>query len=320
MKRNEEILFLFDVDGTLTPSRQIATKEMLEHLISLKSKVSIGFVGGSDLAKQREQVDLSIIDSKYKDILELFDYSFPENGLSFYRNTELISQESINSFLGEQTLQKIINESLSFLSKVELPVKRGNFIELRDSMLNVSPVGRSCSHEERLAFFSYDQEHSIRNSYCTHMRKMFPNVSFVIGGQISVDVFPRGWDKTYCLRHLIPSSLSQFESSQNNSQSENVSSQNSAKNVSENISCLSNEMSQANSLNQMNQNMVEKIKAGNQSLTQDKIKKIFFFGDMIRPGQNDYEIYSHPLVEGVAVSGPDDTIEKSNKILEQLNQ
>ena len=26
--------------------------------------------------------------------------------------------------------------------------------------------------------------------------------SFSIGGQISFDVFPAGWDKTYCLKHL----------------------------------------------------------------------------------------------------------------------
>lgn len=26
--------------------------------------------------------------------------------------------------------------------------------------------------------------------------------SYSIGGQISFDVFPTGWDKTYCLRHL----------------------------------------------------------------------------------------------------------------------
>jgi phosphomannomutase len=29
-----------------------------------------------------------------------------------------------------------------------------------------------------------------------------PSSSFAIGGQISFDVFPNGWDKTYCLRHL----------------------------------------------------------------------------------------------------------------------
>ena len=27
-------------------------------------------------------------------------------------------------------------------------------------------------------------------------------LTYSIGGQISFDVFPQGWDKTYCLRHL----------------------------------------------------------------------------------------------------------------------
>ena len=24
----------------------------------------------------------------------------------------------------------------------------------------------------------------------------------IVGGQISIDVFPKGWDKTFCLKHL----------------------------------------------------------------------------------------------------------------------
>lgn len=27
-------------------------------------------------------------------------------------------------------------------------------------------------------------------------------LKFSIGGQISIDAFPRGWDKTYCLQHI----------------------------------------------------------------------------------------------------------------------
>lgn len=29
-----------------------------------------------------------------------------------------------------------------------------------------------------------------------------PEIKFSIGGQISADVFPKGWDKTYCLQFL----------------------------------------------------------------------------------------------------------------------
>ena len=36
------------------------------------------------------------------------------------------------------------------------------------------------------------------------LRKEFADYSlkFSIGGQISFDVFPIGWDKTYCLKHV----------------------------------------------------------------------------------------------------------------------
>lgn len=34
---------------------------------------------------------------------------------------------------------------------------RGTFIEFRNGMLNVSPVGRSCSQEERIEFYELDQ-------------------------------------------------------------------------------------------------------------------------------------------------------------------
>ena len=32
--------------------------------------------------------------------------------------------------------------------------------------------------------------------------KDLPEIQFSIGGQISVDIFPSGWDKTYCLQFV----------------------------------------------------------------------------------------------------------------------
>lgn len=29
------------------------------------------------------------------------------------------------------------------------------------------------------------------------------NLHFAIGGQISFDIFPQGWDKRYCLNHVM---------------------------------------------------------------------------------------------------------------------
>jgi hypothetical protein len=52
----KDTLVLFDVDGTLTPARQFVSQEMLDMLHALRKKVAIGFVGGSDLPKQQEQL------------------------------------------------------------------------------------------------------------------------------------------------------------------------------------------------------------------------------------------------------------------------
>ncbi|XP_078355744.1 uncharacterized protein LOC144640509 [Oculina patagonica] len=71
-------------------------------------------------------------------------------------------------------------------------------------MLNVSPIGRNCTQEERIAFFEYDKVHKVRDKFVSILREKFADygLQLSIGGQISFDVFPKGWDKTYCLRHV----------------------------------------------------------------------------------------------------------------------
>jgi phosphomannomutase len=71
-------------------------------------------------------------------------------------------------------------------------------------MLNISPIGRNCSREERNEYEIFDLKYGIREKMVSAMRKEFAdfNLTFSIGGQISFDVFPNGWDKTYCLKFL----------------------------------------------------------------------------------------------------------------------
>jgi phosphomannomutase len=82
--------------------------------------------------------------------------------------------------------------------------QRGTFIEFRSGMFNISPIGRNCSREERNDYEEYDLKHNIRKNMVEAMRKEFGalDLTFSIGGQISFDVFPLGWDKTYCLKFL----------------------------------------------------------------------------------------------------------------------
>eukprot|EP01090_Pellita_catalonica_P022903 TRINITY_DN9092_c0_g1_i1.p1 TRINITY_DN9092_c0_g1~~TRINITY_DN9092_c0_g1_i1.p1 ORF type:complete len:248 (-),score=40.12 TRINITY_DN9092_c0_g1_i1:77-820(-) len=189
-------IFLFDVDGTLTKPRGKITPEMSAFLADLRTKHTIGFVGGSDLPKQKEQVADNIVD--------LFDYCFPQNGLSAYKNGKLVAEQSIKKHLGEDMIKRFVKWTLAYISNLDIPVMRGTFIEFRSSMFNVSPIGRNCSQEEREAFAAYDAEHKIREKMVTAMQKEFEGcgLAFSIGGQISVDIFPQGWNKSYCLQFL----------------------------------------------------------------------------------------------------------------------
>jgi phosphomannomutase len=199
------ILLLFDMDGTLTPSRNKITASIKEQLHYFKSFnfIKLGVVSGSDLIKIKEQLG--------EDVLEVFDYVCTENGLVTYTLGELTHTNSMVEFLGENVYQKIVNGFLKILSTIELNLKRGNFLELRTGMLNVCPIGRSCSQKERDDFEQFDKTHKIRETIVNQMNQYLTSIDLEdilqmsIGGQISIDVFPKGWNKTYCLQHFTTS-------------------------------------------------------------------------------------------------------------------
>lgn len=71
---------------------------------------------------------------------------------------------------------------------------RGTFVEFRNGMINVSPIGRNASIQERIDFEKYDKEHGIRGDMVAKLEREFLHLglTFAIGGQISFDIFPKG--------------------------------------------------------------------------------------------------------------------------------
>lgn len=198
IRMSKKIICLFDIDGTLTEPRQPIKSNVEKFLLTiLKKDFDIAVVSGSDLNKIKEQLGNENIFEKYK-------YIFAENGLVSFRDGNLLPSQTIQSIIGEDVLQDVINFSLKYISELKLPFKRGTFIEFRTGMLNISPVGRNCTKEEREQFYEYDIENQVRQKFIQALKKEFPNLAltYSIGGQISFDVFPIGWDKTYCLRHI----------------------------------------------------------------------------------------------------------------------
>lgn len=189
-------IILFDIDGTLTKPRNIINDKMLNTLYKLKTKYIIGCVGGSDLKKAQEQIG--------DDILNIFNYAFFENGLVAYKNKDVLNVQDLKTYIGEEKIKKFINFVLRYIADLDIPIKTGTFIEFRNGMINISPIGRNCSQKERNDFEKYDIVYNVRQKMIDVLKKEFLEYDFVysVGGQISFDVFPKGWDKTYCLQFL----------------------------------------------------------------------------------------------------------------------
>jgi len=195
----KETVCLFDVDGTLTPARLGVSAEMLQTLSKLRHKCAIGFVGGSDLVKQQEQLGTPSLP-----VQTLFDFCFSENGLTAFRLGKPLAAHSFIQWLGEEKYQKLAKFIMRYIADLDLPKMRGTFIEFRNGMINVSPIGRNASNAERGEFEAWDKQNGCREKMIAALKKEFPDIglTYSIGGQISFDVFPHGWDKTYCLQHI----------------------------------------------------------------------------------------------------------------------
>jgi len=137
-------------------------------------------------------------------VIKEWDYLFAENGLVAFKNGQKFAEQSFKTYIGDANLTRLINFMLHYVADLDIPCKRGTFLELRSGMLNVSPIGRNCSQQERDEFEVFDKVNGIRQKMIAALQANFADLklTYSIGGQISFDVFPQGWDKTYCLQFL----------------------------------------------------------------------------------------------------------------------
>ena len=98
---------------------------MKELLSQLRQKVVIGFVGGSDLSKQKEQLgdngELTLSNPK---AIDLFDFCFSENGLTAYKLGQALPSQSFINYLGEDKYRKLADWILRYIANLDLPKKR----------------------------------------------------------------------------------------------------------------------------------------------------------------------------------------------------
>ena len=189
-------VYIFDVDGTLTPSRQKMTDEFKKFFDEWSKRNPFYLVSGSDIEKMDEQLPDSIIE-RAKGIFscggnELWEFDPHVVNFPFTRIYQ-------NKFTPPIQLMTYLGEQIRFS---DTPVQSTNHIEDRGSLLNFSVVGRNCTLEERAQYFEWDNEVEERKKIAEDITSHWPELDAVIGGQISIDIVPKGRDKSQILKHI----------------------------------------------------------------------------------------------------------------------
>ena len=189
-------VYIFDVDGTLTPSRQRMTEDFARFFEEWSKRNPFYLVTGSDIEKMDEQVP-DVFMERTEGIFtcggnELWQFDPHIVNFPFDRVYQ-------NKFKPPETLLTYLGELIRFS---ETPVQSTNHRENRGSLLNFSVVGRDCTLEERAQYFEWDNEVGERKSIAEFIQKQWPELDAVIGGQISIDIVPKGRDKSQILKHI----------------------------------------------------------------------------------------------------------------------
>ena len=182
-------LFVFDVDGTLTPSRGRINEEFRLWFCDFADYYECVLVTGSDQKKTIEQL------GEY--CYNQFDLQFQCSGNQVFDGLDdLLFEESWH--LGTKEREFLLSE----LENSNFPLRTGNHIEERPGMVNFSIVGRNATSDDRKLYVEWDKKYNERDLIAHNFNLMFPELEANVGGETGLDISPKGKDKSQILDHL----------------------------------------------------------------------------------------------------------------------
>ena len=173
--------FIFDVDGTLTPSRQRIDTDFAVYFSTFCVDNYVYLVTGSDREKTIEQVGEEIY-SLSKRVYNCSGSDVWEGEKNVYTSTWTLPHEA------EKWLRQECRIS-------EFPLRTGLHIEKRPGMVNFSIVGRHATLGERKLYVKHDIKTNERARIAKEFKERFPDIQAVVGGETGIDIFPVGKDK-----------------------------------------------------------------------------------------------------------------------------
>ena len=178
--------FIFDVDGTLTPSRSKIDPEFKIWFTEFCVNNEVYLVTGSDYVKTQEQL------GDYLLRWPVFVYNC--SGSDVWAKGERIRTS-------EWTAPKELHDLLyGWLEGSKFPARMGRHIEERPGMINFSVVGRGATLAERKMYVEYDIANRERETIAHQINSEFFDITATVGGETGIDIHPTGADKSQILK------------------------------------------------------------------------------------------------------------------------
>ena len=179
--------FIFDVDGTLTPSRKQIEHEFWAPFLIFCREHDVYLVTGSDRQKTAEQLGLDIFYTS-KRVYNCSGSDAYEKDKNVYRDDWELPKDVENFLMDE-------------LAYSCFPIRNGLHIERRPGGVNFSILGRGKDPSDgRAEYIKWDKERLEREDIADRIRNQFPNLTVALGGQTGLDIGPLGSDKSQILR------------------------------------------------------------------------------------------------------------------------
>jgi HAD superfamily hydrolase (TIGR01484 family) len=188
----------FDVDDTLTESKQPLQEDMGLLLSELSSLVPVAIISGGKLEQLENQLVRRIPRANYTNL-----YLFPTGGASAFRFLHDGTRETIyeNNLTAENlaeifpVAQQVLDES----KIIEGQKLYGDVIENRGSGVSISLLGQMTPPDIKRVF---DPDQAKRKILQPILAKRLPNFEVKIGGMTTIDITQKGIDKAYGMRHF----------------------------------------------------------------------------------------------------------------------
>lgn len=192
-------LIIFDLDGTLAPSKSPIEPEMLELLLRLLEKKRVVVISGGGFNQFEKQI-LAALPAEHVNFKNLT--LMPASGSIMYTWKNGWVKEYGKKFTPQEK-EKIISALEASLDEAGIAgpdiVYGPPIIEDRETQITFSDFGQKAPLEVKS---QWDPDHSKREKIVSFLKKRIPEFSIHIGGATSIDITHQGVDKAYAIRKL----------------------------------------------------------------------------------------------------------------------